>query len=45
MWQCWYLNVQIFPFLEVQELERREPTVKAFNETDDFQSYVEDAQV
>ncbi|KAJ8426203.1 hypothetical protein Cgig2_008920 [Carnegiea gigantea] len=34
----------ILPFLEVRELERREVTVKAFSETDDFNAYVEDAQ-
>lgn len=34
---------EIFPFLEVQELERRERTVKTFSETDDFRAYVEDA--
>ncbi|KAJ8428376.1 hypothetical protein Cgig2_012523 [Carnegiea gigantea] len=34
----------IVPFVEVRELERREATVKAFSETDDFNSYVEDVQ-
>ena len=38
-----YLNVEIVPFLEVRELERREAIVKAFNETDDFNAYMEDA--
>jgi len=33
------------PFLEVHDLERREATVKAFSDTDDFNAYVEDAQV
>ncbi|KAJ8420240.1 hypothetical protein Cgig2_030303 [Carnegiea gigantea] len=35
---------QIVPVLEVWELERREAIVKAFNETDDFNAYKEDAQ-
>ncbi|KAJ8436381.1 hypothetical protein Cgig2_032202 [Carnegiea gigantea] len=35
---------QIVPFLEVRELERREATVKAFSETDDFNAYVDYAQ-
>jgi len=39
------LNVQIVPVLEVRELERREATVKAFIDTDDFNPYMEDAQV
>ncbi|KAJ8444536.1 LOW QUALITY PROTEIN: hypothetical protein Cgig2_000815 [Carnegiea gigantea] len=39
-----HVAMLIFPFLEVQELKRREPTMKAFNETDYFQAYVEDAQ-
>ncbi|KAJ8422139.1 hypothetical protein Cgig2_002647 [Carnegiea gigantea] len=34
----------IFPFLEVRELEIREPIVKAFNETNEFEAYVDDAQ-
>ncbi|KAJ8425907.1 hypothetical protein Cgig2_015725 [Carnegiea gigantea] len=34
---------QIVPVLKVRELERRETIVKAFSETDDFNTYVKDA--
>ncbi|KAJ8444592.1 hypothetical protein Cgig2_013871 [Carnegiea gigantea] len=33
-----------FPLLKVRELERKQPKIKAFSETDDFRAYVEDAQ-
>ncbi|KAJ8428408.1 hypothetical protein Cgig2_024554 [Carnegiea gigantea] len=42
--QVGYLSCKILPFLEVRDLERGEVTVKAFNDIDDFNAYVEDAQ-
>ena len=33
------------PFVEVRDLERAEAIVKAFSDKDDFNAYVEDAQV
>ncbi|KAJ8428908.1 hypothetical protein Cgig2_011650 [Carnegiea gigantea] len=35
---------QIVPYLKIRDLERREATVKAFSEIEDFNAYVEDAQ-
>ncbi|KAJ8439632.1 hypothetical protein Cgig2_021008 [Carnegiea gigantea] len=35
---------QIVPYLEVRDLERREATVKAFSDPEDFNAYVKDAQ-
>ena len=37
--------MQIVLYLEVRDLEKRESTVKAFSNTEDFNTYVEDAQV
>ena len=41
----WFVWMQILPVLQVKSTERVLPVVQAFMETEEYQTYVEDAEV
>jgi len=41
----WFVWMQILPVLQVTSTERVLPVVQAFMETEEYQTYVEDAEV